>query len=290
MNYTIKNDKLSVTIADMGAELQSIRTCGGTELLWQGDSRSWSGKAPNIFPYVGRLTDKKYTVNGREYSMDIHGFAKDNIFTVKQKGGYTLEFTLKSTEETRAQYPFEFEYSIEYALDGETLSITSLVRNHSPGAMYFGLGGHPGFNVPWQNGLEFSDYYIEFEKDAKPLRLNMTRGCFVGGGCEPLELDDNRLNLRQSLFDNDAIVLKEMGKSVVLASGKGAGKITICFDDMPYLGLWNWPACAVNYVCIEPWLSLPSRQGVVEEFTEQKDLIALEPGGAYANTWSITAQ
>ena len=28
--------------------------------------------------------------------------------------------------------------------------------------MYFGLGGHPGFNVPLEAGLSFEDYCLEF--------------------------------------------------------------------------------------------------------------------------------
>ena len=42
------------------------------------------------------------------------------------------------------------------------------------------------------------------------------------------------------------------------------------------------------FVCIEPWVSLPSEQGKAAAFEEQPDLIALEPGGQYQNHWSIT--
>ena len=44
----------------------------------------------------------------------------------------------------------------------------------------------------------------------------------------------------------------------------------------------------ITYVCIEPWVSLPSEQGKAAAFEEQPDLIALEPGGQYQNHWSIT--
>ena len=32
MLYTVKNDKLSLTVSDMGAEMQSLLACDGTEL------------------------------------------------------------------------------------------------------------------------------------------------------------------------------------------------------------------------------------------------------------------
>ena len=40
-------------------------------------------------------------------------------------------------------------------------------------------------------------------------------------------------------------------------------------------------------MCLEPWVSLPARQDVVEEFTQQGDLVALLPGERYVNPWKI---
>ena len=37
MNYTIKNEFLTVEVSDEGAQLQSIRGADGTEYLWQAD-------------------------------------------------------------------------------------------------------------------------------------------------------------------------------------------------------------------------------------------------------------
>ena len=36
MNYTISNQRLSVTVSDFGAQMMSL-TLDGTERLWQGD-------------------------------------------------------------------------------------------------------------------------------------------------------------------------------------------------------------------------------------------------------------
>ena len=57
---------------------------------------------------------------------------------------------------------------------------------------------------------------------------------------------------------------------------------------MPYLGLWHMPGTDAPYICIEPWVSLPSEQDKVTVFEEQPDLITLEPGGQYENCWSIS--
>lgn len=50
---------------DAGAQLLSIRASDGTECLWQGDPAYWSDRAPNLFPYVARLTEGKYYLDGQ---------------------------------------------------------------------------------------------------------------------------------------------------------------------------------------------------------------------------------
>ena len=89
---------------------------------------------------------------------------------------------------------------------------------------------------------------------------------------------------KHALFDNDAIVLKHMARKVTLGSEKGSRSVTVSYPDFPVLGIWHWPRSEAPYVCIEPWSSLPSRAGIVEELTQQSDLISLEAGKAYENT------
>ena len=54
---TIRNENLTVEISTLGGEMQSIKDAAGREYLWQGDAAFWSGRAPNLFPYTGRLTE-----------------------------------------------------------------------------------------------------------------------------------------------------------------------------------------------------------------------------------------
>ena len=79
-----------------------------------------------------------------------------------------------------------------------------------------------------------------------------------------------------------------MAREVTLRSKVSGRGVCVSYPDMPYLGIWHWPKTDAPYVCIEPWSSLPSRQGVVEEFTCKSDLIQLPAGKEYATTWSIT--
>lgn len=288
MNYTIKNEYLTVTIADKGAELQSIQTADGTEYLWQTDPATWTDKAPNIFPYVARMTEGKYTLNGKEYKMEIHGFVKDMVLAVEAQSGAEITFRLDSNEATMIQYPFEFTYRITYKLEGNQLLTTNRVENRGHAKMYFGLGGHPGFNVPLEEGLSFDDYTLTFETPAHPYRVGFDAACFITGKDERYPLvDGNKMPLHHDMFDNDAIVLKHMARKVTLASAKGTRSVTVSYPDFPILGIWHWPKSEAAYVCIEPWSSLPSRAGIVEELTQQSDLISLEAGKTYENTWTI---
>ena len=57
---------------------------------------------------------------------------------------------------------------------------------------------------------------------------------------------------------------------------------------MTYLGIWHTPKANVDFVCIEPWTSLPSRDGIIEDIEKQDNLICLDVNKEYENTWSIT--
>ena len=289
MLHTIHNDVLTVTASEQGAELQSICAADGTQYLWQGDACYWSDRALNLFPYVARLWRGQYTLDGQTYRMAIHGFAPGSRFALREKDAQRMAFELCDSDETYAQYPRRFIFRIIYALEGSTLHITFEAVNRDGRTMYFGLGGHPGFNVPLEAGRRFEDYRLRFASPCNPVRVGFSADCFVNGqdSAFPLE-QDVMLALRHELFDDDAIVLRNMAREVTLEALGSARSVTVSFPDMPYLGVWHWPKKDAPYVCIEPWASLPSRQGETAAFEHQPDLIRLEPGKTYTNTWRIT--
>ena len=57
---------------------------------------------------------------------------------------------------------------------------------------------------------------------------------------------------------------------------------------MTYLCIWYAPKTDAPYVCIELWSSLPSPQSKIAVLEEQADLLQLEPGRTYQNSWQIT--
>lgn len=289
MLHLLQNDTLTITVSERGAELQSILDCDGTEYLWQGDPAYWADRAINLFPYVARLTDGAYQMDGTLYHLPIHGFAPTSMFSLSAKTEDSLTFVLTDSEETYRQYPRHFAFYICYRLQGKTLHITYKVENRDIRVMYFGLGGHPGFRLPMADGIAFSDYELQFSNPCHPRRVGFTDACFLDGNTSDFPLQNHQiLPLCHSLFDNDAIVLSNMDREVTLRTAKDSRKITVCFPQMPYLGLWHAPKTEAPYLCIEPWCSLPSKQDQITEFETQPDLIRLDPGCAYQNEWSIS--
>lgn len=289
MNHTIHNDFLSVTVAEQGAELMSIRASDGTEYLWQGDPAYWSNRAPTLFPFIGRLTENRCRCYGVEYPMGIHGFAARCRFSPSEKSDDHIVLELSSNEETRNQYPFAFLLRITYRLEKADLRITYTVENRSEKIMPFAIGGHPGFRVPLEENESFTDYVLEFSRCCRPDRVGFTPAVYLSGRDEPYPLEEGcRIPLHHSLFDEDAVILKNMDRQITLRSRKSGRGVTVSYPQMPYLGIWHMPNTDAPYVCIEPWSSLPARQDVIEELTCKSDMIPLEPKGLYHNAWTIS--
>lgn len=286
MLYTIHSDAMTAAVSSSGAELMSLRSTDGTEYLWQGDPQYWADRSPTIFPYVARLTDGCCRYQGQLYHMPIHGFTPTAEFTVGEQKESSVMLVLESTPELYQQYPFRFRYRIRYRLEGQSLGVEITVENLDEKTMYFGLGGHPGINVPLEPGLSFTDYVLEFPP-CQPRRVEFTPACFITGQELPFPLEGNRLPLSHQMFDEDAIVLKGIPGQVTLKSAKGHRGVTLVAPDFTIFGFWHMPGTDAPYICLEPWSSLPSRQDVIEDLEKQPDLISLPAGKTYRTTWSL---
>lgn len=289
MNYIIENEAVRAVVADMGAELMSlVLKSSGIEYLWQGDEKYWTGRATNLFPICGRLTDGKYTYQGNEYEMILHGFAKKSVFSVIEQKKDSIVFSLRANEETLKIYPFDFELFITYTLCANTVRETYRVINHGLERMYFALGGHPGFHLPLEEGCSFEDYFIEFAQE-KPARELVMEACYMTDETVPARLKDGKtIALTHDMFDNDAIFLQDMDTCVTLKASNGSRAVTLRYPDMKYLGLWHKPKTAAPYVCIEPWMSVPAYYQKVDDLETKRDMLTLEAGESYETHIEIT--
>ena len=290
MLITIHNEQLSLTVDTLGAQMMSIRGSDGCEYLWQGDPEFWGDRAPTLFPFIGRLQDKSYTFHGKTYPMSIHGFAAEMEFSPEEQTGDRVVLSLSSSIATLVRYPFDFTFEVTYQLKGSAIEVATRVRNQSGETMPFSLGGHPGFRVPLGENEQFEDYYLEFSESCAPDRILFSPTTILATGEVPFTSLEagKRLPLTHGLFDEDAIILKNAAREVSLKSHVSSRSVTVSYPDMAYIGFWHWPQKDAPYVCIEPWTSLPGRDGILEEVTCRSDLIQLAPGRTYENIWTIT--
>ena len=119
----LKNQFLTVTISNRGAELQSIKDAAGHEYLWQGDPAYWGKRSPLLFPIVCGLWEETFRVDGKAYHMKRHGFASRSEFQLLSKSDDTVCYVLTSNEETLAAYPYHFALFVSYVLKDNVLSV-----------------------------------------------------------------------------------------------------------------------------------------------------------------------
>ena len=289
MKYVLYNDLFKVSVRDYGAELQSIKSVKtGIEYLWQGSDVYWEDRAPVIFPICGRLCQGKYTYKGKEYQMEMHGFAQRSTFKVTEHNPNKVVMEIKANDFTREQYPFEFTLKLIYELQGNKLTQTYVVENNDQKELIFTIGGHPGFNVPWKDGEQYEDYYIEFANDKPQYNIFFNEeGLFNGRKELQTMVDGKIIPLSHDLFDNDALFLQDGAKEVAIKSKTNDTTITVKYDDMTRVGLWKDEKTTAPFLCIEPWCGIPSSVGVIDDLETKKEMTRLASGRTYTASFTI---
>jgi len=288
MEYSIKNDKLQISVKQTGAELCQIQSViTGKDFMWNADPAVWGSFAPVLFPVIGAIKDGFVKYNGQEYAVPRHGFIRNNAkVSLVEKTDDSLTFGLKYDEETLKIYPFKFEFLITYKLIDHTIVVNHKIINHGDEVMLFSLGGHPAFKCPLNDGETYEDYYLEFEQVETDSTWLLEKDGLVGNVTKPVLHNTNILHLNGHLFDNDALIFKSLKSTQVsLRSTKSGQVVTIHFADFPYLGVWAKPNA--NFVCIEPWLGIADNADSDQNFETKEGILSLEAKGVFHAAFSI---
>ncbi|WP_296111417.1 aldose 1-epimerase family protein [uncultured Limosilactobacillus sp.] len=253
---TIENNRLSVSINELGAQLHSIkRLPDQTEYLWQGSPDSWERQAPVLFPFVGKLKDDQYTYQGQTYHQGQHGFARDMVFAVTKQSDHAVTFQLKDNEQTRQVYPFAFELNISYRLVDDQLLVNYLVVNPSQDqTLIYALGAHPGFRTPLSDTSNFEDVEISTEPVEELDRFKLVGP--YNDRQHPFKMDMHQpIMANHDLFYEDAIIFETHGEpfAVNLTDTKTQHGVKVSVIDTPYVGVWSAYPKLGNFICIEPW-------------------------------------
>lgn len=247
----LDNGNIRAEIAELGAEIRRL-TVNGEDRFWSGDPEYWTGVAPVLFPICGGLKDDKFTINGKEYDLAKHGFAKNMEFTVESETDVSAVFLLTDTPETLAMYPWSFELRIKYTLTGTAINVEYDIKNTSDTAMYTAIGSHEAYACP--EGIE--DYDIIFERK-ETLKAAKVAGKLIERATDTVLYESDTLPLYNKYFDIDALVFTDLkSRFVTLRNRKNGKSVSVSFPGFDYLLLWMKPGA--GYICIEPWTSIPS--------------------------------
>lgn len=278
---TIKNEFLTAKINEMGAELKGLEF-NGTKYIWEGNPDVWAGSAPLMFPVCGGLKDDKYILNGKEYTLGKHGYARKKLFEVESVTDHSAVFLHKSNDETKKAFPFDYELRVIYTLDNKTLKVDYSVKNLSDDTMYFNIGSHEGYYTP--EGIE--DYDVIFPQN-ETLNSYVLYGNILSNQKLPIIKDQNILPLYDKYFTIDAVVFKDLkSKSAMLRNRKTGKALRIDFPDDNYFVLWHVPNAP--YICLEPWNGIHDIVGSSYDITEKEGITSLNANTEFKHTHSIT--
>jgi galactose mutarotase-like enzyme len=246
--FKLENSLLSIGVLQHGAELRSvINKSNNKEYIWQADASVWNRSSPVLFPFVGKLKNDRYVYDGKEYHLPQHGFARNFEFDLIEERANALTFELKSNAETMLNYPFQFSLQLKYELNENELSLSYRVENLDTKELYFSLGAHPAFVL--EDALE--DYTLEFER-AERFERHLLRAGLRTMETPNVPMNENKLELRNSYFEEDAIVLKAMqSNEISIINKKHKKELTLKAEDFPYYGIWS--KAPYPFLCLEPW-------------------------------------
>ncbi len=277
---TISNESISVSISTRGAELKSI-VVDGKERLWGGNPDVWYGQAPLLFPVCGGLRDNKYVYDGKEYTLEKHGYARTSEFEAETTEKEKAVFLLCSNEESRKKYPFDYELRVIYTLEGKSLRVDYEVKNLTDGDMYFSIGAHEGYDCP--EGIE--NYTVVFEREEE-LDSNILNGNLLEHKTINLGRKTKELPLKYDYFAVDAqVFLNLKSRKVSLRNNETNETVSVKFDGFDYFLLWTKPNG--NYICLEPWCCFQDFVDSNYDITEKPGMIKLGKNEISKKTHSI---
>jgi galactose mutarotase-like enzyme len=284
----IKNDKLTVDVSSLGAELVSIKDAEGKEYLWQADATYWNRHSPLLFPVVCGLWNDTYRIEGKSYQLGRHGFARDTEFKLVAKGDDQVVFALHDSAETWGVYPYHFNLAVSYKLRGNQLHVVWHVENTDNNTIYFQIGGHPAFNVPDLKPGAPLQGRLRFDTD-DPIRLfGNINGCVDKGRHETVETQNGIWAFTDESFKDDAVIFDHSQiRKVELLNADGEAEVTVDMKT-PAVGIWSPYGKNAPFVCIEPWYGLHDWAEYEGDFRDKYLMNQLLPGSSFMSEYVIT--
>ena len=287
MIYELQSDKLLVKINSLGAELTSAVGKDGHEYVWGAEDGCWDSHAPILFPVCGRLLNSEYTYKGVKYPMDAHGFASKCEFRATRVEKTRLTLELSSNDELKKIYPFDFSFTADYTLVGDTLTMTLTVKNNGNELLPYMVGWHPGFYLEGDEPI--GDFRIKMHThDSSVVWHPLQNGCFVCPTGKKYELSDSTYPLtEEEIYKNDTMIFVGSGEYAYLDSPKSTHRVEMSWTDhLPYFCIWKDDFSSARFICLEPWSDVPAGGDVPENFDDRR-MSRLMPGADASYSYKV---
>ena len=277
---------LSAVINPYGAELTHLRDPDGRELMTDADPAYWTGHAPILFPAIGVTNGSVIRLDGIEYPMPKHGFARHSTFTAIAQATDSVTLRLTDNDETRANYPFAFALDLSFRIEAATIRLEAAIENRNAVAMPAQFGFHPAFAWPLPYGRPRDQHRIVFDRE-EPARLReIAPDGLIAAETRASPLDGRTLHLADALFENDALVWDPIESQSVVYGAADGPSLHIAFPDTPRLGVWTKPGA--HYVCVEPWHGIADSEGFTGDFRVKPGVFEVAAGETMRISMSVT--
>lgn len=282
----IASNGFTAAINPFGAELTHLRDSQRRELMSDADPKFWAHTAPILFPVIGVTNGGVVRVDGEEYPMPKHGFARDSTFDLVRHERDRAVFRLADSAETRAHYPFAFRLEIDFSLYGTKLTVEARIANRGERPMPAQFGFHPALAWPLPFGEPRAEHRITFDADEPERLLRIAPDGMIAPERRDSPLDGRTLHLRDQLFTDDALVWDPVHSDKVRYGAPEGPAVEIAFPDTPRLGVWTKPGA--GFVCIEPWHGLADPEGFGGELRDKPGVFEVAPGAEKRISMSVT--
>ena len=152
--------------------------------------------------------------------------------------------------------------------------------------MFFSVGGHPAFRLPLTTDTQFSDYYLRFDETENLARWPISTDGLILPRPIPVLEDSNRINLKKSLFYQDALVFKYPASSdISLLSAKTTHGLVFQLGEFPFLGIWS--AKDADFICLEPWCGIADAINSNQQLEQKEGIERAVAGKLFSRQWRV---
>jgi aldose 1-epimerase len=288
MEFMIENDLLRVTVTQWGAQIKSVlRKSDGVEHIWNGNPEVWKYHTPVMFPYCGKVKDGRIEIRGRFVeNAPAHGVVRTLTHELVSQTADSLTLAVSSSEETLSIFPYHFRFLTTFRLEGECLHYTLTVENTDNEDFPFGIGYHPGFAIPFDDQHSALDYELRFSDMESPICMETPTG-LLNGRYYVLGNNMQSIPVTDKMFDAGSHCMVNLTSKTLGIYEKDSGRAVVCeISGHPYCLIWSQPGMP-QFVCIEPWHSLPSTEEGSYAWEDKAAAAVVQPGRSWSTTMKI---